>query len=236
MTIARSTLRLLSTVLAMSGWRLEHLRFPWVLGGAASFLLAHAVASRGDPRLTMAYFVATAAFYYGGNAVILGSRIGRSWVARLGEEPAFRRYETVLALMFMNQGLGLGAMASSGGPALPLSAGSALVLGLSLGAVGLVVKVWATSLLGVDVYYYKDLFLGRPVSSFVVRGPYRVFANPMYGVGQLHAYGYAIVCRSWSGLVAAALCQALTYLFYFAVERPFVLRMTQADAPRVSTS
>jgi protein-S-isoprenylcysteine O-methyltransferase Ste14 len=205
----------------MSGWRIEHLRVPWVLGGAASLLVGHLVLSRADPALSLAYFVATAAFYYGGNTAILGSRIARTWVARLGEQEAFRRYEALLALMFVNQGLGLGAMASIG-PSLPIAREAALALGLSLAAVGLVIKVWATMLLGVDVYYYKDLFLRRPLSGFVVRGPYRVFANPMYGVGQLHAYGYAIVHRSWSGFVAAALCQALTYLFYFAVERPFV--------------
>ena len=46
--------------------------------------------------------------------------------------------------------------------------------------------------------------------------------------GKLHAYAFAIVSRSWWGLVAAALCQLLTYVFYFAVERAFVLQTVQA--------
>jgi hypothetical protein len=46
----------------------------------------------------------------------------------------------------------------------------------------------------------------------------------MYGIGQLHSYGLALMARSLSGLVAAALCHAALYGFHFLVERPFVAR------------
>jgi Phospholipid methyltransferase len=213
-------------MLAMSGWRIERLRPAWVMGGLASIALARVVTHRSDAAL--AYFALSVVFYYGGNALVLWSGLGRAWVARLGEERAFRVYEMLLAMMFLNQGLGLGAATASGEGSLPISAPLALAVGLPLAAIGLLVKVWATEVLGVDVYYYKDLFLGRPVSAFAARGPYRVLANPMYGVGQLHAYGYALAYRSTSGLLAAALCHGLIYAFYFAVERPFVLRIHAA--------
>jgi protein-S-isoprenylcysteine O-methyltransferase Ste14 len=214
---------LASTVLAMSGWRVERLTPLWVVAGGGSLALARLVMSH--PRLSAIYFAATVAFYYGGNTVILGASTARRWIARHGEEAAFRRYETILGLMFVNQGLGLGAMASLSAYALPIPEHLALAAGIALAAIGLVVKVWATAVLGVDVYYYKDLFLGRPVSQFVARGPYRFLSNPMYGIGQLHAYGYAIAMRSSSGLLAAALCHALIYVFYFAVEKRFVARV-----------
>ena len=136
--------------------------------------------------------------------------------------------EAILGLMFINQGLGMacvGALALGPGWLLP---GSSLLLwsiGGALCAVGLTVKVWATLVAGVDVYYYRDMFLRRPVSKFVVSGPYRVLRNPMYGVGQLHAYGIAILMsRSWNGLMAAAVCHALIYVFYFRAELPFIRR------------
>lgn len=59
----------------------------------------------------------------------------------------------------------------------------------------------------------------------MVSGPYRVLRNPMYGVGQLHAYGIAILMsRSWNGLMAAAVCHAPIYVFYFRAELPFIRR------------
>jgi hypothetical protein len=104
-------------------------------------------------------------------------------------------------------------------------------------AIGIIVKVWATVVVGVDVYYYRDMFLGRPVSPFVGGGPYRFFRNPMYGVGQLHAYGVAILMsRSWSGVFAAALCHSLIYVFYFTAELPFIRRAYFAGAVSSSSA
>jgi protein-S-isoprenylcysteine O-methyltransferase Ste14 len=172
------------------------------------------------------FYVCTLAFYYAGNSFILASDIPARLVRRFGEDRAFRAYETVLALMFINQGLGVGCVG-----ALDLGARwtlpptpSIYALGALLFAVGLLVKVWSTAVVGVDVYYYRDMFLGRPVSEFTSSGPYRVLDNPMYGVGQLHAYGYAILNRSIAGVLATLACHCLIYAFYFAVERPFIRR------------
>ena len=221
-------LKFATTLSAMVGFRLDHLHPTWIALGASSLLLARAVEVRGEPSLTLAYFFATLVFYYGGNAAMLGTRIRERWIARFGEQRAFRQYETVVALMFLNQGLGIGCVASLDGMVgakFPVPHLYAIVLGAGLAGVGVLVKVWSTMILGVDVYYYKDLFLGRPVGEFVKRGPYRVLANPMYGVGHLHSYGWALCSGSVTALAAALLTQASVYLFYFAVERPFVRRV-----------
>ena len=90
--------------------------------------------------------------------------------------------------------------------------------------VGCVTKLWAASAVSVDIYYWKDMFLGRKVCDFVVTGPYQYLGNPMYGVGQLQAYAVAIWFGSPAGLAIAVINQCCVFLFYFAAEKPFIQR------------
>jgi protein-S-isoprenylcysteine O-methyltransferase Ste14 len=216
--------RLGLTFLAMIGWRLEDLTPLWVIGGATSVFVAHALIARGDWRLTVPYFVFTLLLYYGGNSLILASALPE-WVARrFGERRAWRTYESLLGVMFLNQGLGVGCMTALSLPGVNLLDGVPWLraLGALLFVAGVAVKAWATWLVGADAFYYRDLFLRRPRGTLVRRGPYRFLRNPMYGVGQLQGYGYALVAASPMGLIAAGIGQLLIYVFFFAVERPFV--------------
>jgi protein-S-isoprenylcysteine O-methyltransferase Ste14 len=217
-------MRLVSTVFAMAGWRLEHLNAVWVAGSVASVSLAHVLITRADWRLTLPYFFLTLIFYYGGNAAILRSNLPNLAIARVGEERAFRAYETLAGLMFLNQGLGGGCMAALhvSGWEQAVPAPFVFAAGAALFVVGLVVKLWATLTVGVDVYYFRDMFLGRPLAAACDGGPYRFLRNPMYSVGQLQGYGYALLYGSLPGFVAAAAGHALIYAFYAVAERPFV--------------
>ncbi len=220
----RQATRLVSTVFAMAGWRLEHLNAVWVSGSVASVFLAHVLITRADWRLTLPYFFFTLIFYYGGNAALLTSNLPARVIARLGEKRAFRAYETLAGLMFLNQGLGVGCMAALHVPRWEEVVPPPLVLGagLALFATGLVVKLWATLTVGVDVYFFRDMFLGRPLPAACDGGPYRFLRNPMYSVGQLQGYGYALLYGSLPGVVAAAAGHLLIYAFYIVAERPFV--------------
>lgn len=226
MWLARAK-RLVLTLLAMMGWRIEHLNLAWLAGGLASLALAQGLMKLADERLIVAYFLATLVFYYGGNWILLVSRFPARTIARLGEERAFRLYETILGLMFLNQGLGVGAMATLHWPRYEglTPAPVLLAAGIALFAVGALVKLWATLTVGVDAYYFRDMFLGRPLAPESVGGPYRFIRNPMYSVGQLQGYGYALLYASLPGVLAAAAGQALIYVFFFAAERPFLKRV-----------
>jgi protein-S-isoprenylcysteine O-methyltransferase Ste14 len=219
--------RMVSTVFAMAGWRLEHLNAVWVVGSVASVYLSHVLISRADWRFTVPYFLSTLVFYYGGNALILRSEIPGRVIARLGEGRAFRVYETLAGLMFLNQGLGVGCMAALHVPLVEdvVPAPAFLAAGAALFAVGLVFKLWATLTVGVDVYFFRDMFLGRPLAPACEGGPYRFLRNPMYSVGQLQGYGYALLFGSLPGVVAAAAGHLLIYAFYAVAERPFVRSM-----------
>lgn len=234
-------LRALSAVFAMAGWRPEHLNAVWVAGSVASVYLAHVLVGLADVRFTIPYFLFTLAFYYGGNAAVLRSNLPARAIARLGEEGAFKAYETLAGLMFLNQGLGVGCMAALHAPEIEMAVPAPLVLaaGILLFAMGLLVKLWATLTVGVDVYYFRDMFLGRPLAPAADRGPYRFLRNPMYSVGQLQGYGYALLFGSFPGIVAAGAGHLLIYAFYMFAERPFVRRIygtrqAYSENPRLS--
>jgi protein-S-isoprenylcysteine O-methyltransferase Ste14 len=220
----RWVLKVVSTIFAMAGWRLEHLNAVWVAGSVASVALSHVLIARADWRLTVPYFLFTLLFYYGGNALILRSDLPNRAIAHFGEERAFRAYETLAGLMFLNQGLGVGCMAALHVPGLEQAVPGPLFLaaGVALFVVGLLVKLWATLTVGVDVYFFRDMFLGRPLAPACDGGPYRFMRNPMYSVGQLQGYGYALLFGSLPGVLAAATGHVLIYAFYLAAERPFV--------------
>lgn len=233
-SLDRQILHVTYTFLSMIGWRLDHLNVPWVIGGALSLAVGgYLIYFEESPTYKLVFFVFSLLFYYGGNSWILASKIPQKAIQRYGEDRAFRQYETVLAIMFINQGLGVGVMTSlTMGDSLTLPISEALAHGLGGGffAVGLVVKVWATVVLSIDIYYYRDMFLNRRVCDFVSSGPYKVFSNPMYGIGQIHGYGAAIWSRSLGGLIAIAICHVLIYVFYYSVERPFVRRVYLSGA------
>ena len=93
--------------------------------------------------------------------------------------------------------------------------------------VGLVSKLWSAVLVSVDIYYYRDMFLEKKIVPFQTRGIYRLFKNPMYGIGHLHAYSIAISYSSLFGLVAAAFNQIAIFVFYFVHEKPFIKQLYQ---------
>jgi protein-S-isoprenylcysteine O-methyltransferase Ste14 len=99
------------------------------------------------------------------------------------------------------------------------------VTAISLFTIGSVTKLWAAHVVTVDIYYWKDMFVGHKISEFVGSGPYRWLKNPMYGVGQLPAYAVALWYGSLWGLVAAIMNQGLIFLFFYMVEKPFMRRV-----------
>jgi protein-S-isoprenylcysteine O-methyltransferase Ste14 len=167
--------------------------------------------------------------YYTGLVAVLGSRLRLLMIEKLGEERAYQLWQMSLGIIFLNQGLCQAAIIKVFGfsfhfylpPQLILFSGGFLIL------TGTTLKIWATYLVGLDIYYYKDLFLNRITRTvesepYVKSGPYKFFSNPMYGVGNLQAYGAAIWYLSWPGLVIAVVFQISIYVFYYLIERPFI--------------
>ena len=146
---------------------------------------------------------------------------------RLGRNKAWTDNESVLGVVYFNQGWCVVIFLEhyTNNLDLPLPHLLIFLVGAITFLISTVAKVWATLLVGMDVYYYRDLFLDEAGDGgLVTTGPYSIFSNPMYGVGNLSVYGAAIEAGSLEGLLVAILFQGSIYLFYGIVELPFIRR------------
>lgn len=215
--------KVIALVSAMSGLRLDtgFLLLIWIplLGG--SVYLA-SLAEQHQYILEFAF--CCWAFYYIGISLILGTRIKHLMIATIGERKALQVYDLICGIMFFNIGLGISvaALYTDGAFELPPVLKWSLVTGLSI--VGFGTKFWATWTVGVNTYYFRDLFLQRAHGDFQATGPYKWLSSPMYGVGNLHGYCPALLTGSLHGLVFALLCHLGIFAFYFLVEAPFIKR------------
>jgi hypothetical protein len=90
--------------------------------------------------------------------------------------------------------------------------------------VGLGVKIAATHATGLDTYFYRDMFSGQPGPTFVTTGIYKWLDNGMYGWGNLQLYASGVMKHSAIGLLVGGLCHTTIWVFYFVLEKPFVVR------------
>jgi protein-S-isoprenylcysteine O-methyltransferase Ste14 len=199
--------------------------------GGATLLLALSPWRAGLPVALLAFaggFAVRYAFLFlsfghGG----IAERLKRS----LGLESGFAAYEALTALQFFARGITFSwLLEATRLPIAPLGSDWSAPLhaaGLLVAAAGMSMNIWATLVVGIPTYFYRDLFLGAegPRTVFKVEGPYRWLRNPMYGFGQLAAYGIALSALSPICLLATALNQAAMYLFNWYVEQPHVRLM-----------
>jgi len=116
--------------------------------------------------------------------------------------------------------------ATAGSLDLSETATPVLLFSLALFAVSFSVKLWATILLGVDGFFYRDMFLEtRRDGGAMVEGPYAYFSDPIYSVGYCPVYAGALAAHSAAGLAAGFALHLGIFAFNLLVERPFVRRV-----------
>ena len=182
-----------------------------------------------NSNLAIVYFILSEIFYLGFISLVLSENGLRHWFIRRlgGENMGYQAYETALGFLFFHNGVSIGYIASSTPDTLFHLTHSGLLFFIIpiLIVIGFTIKIWAAKVVTIDIYYWKDMFLGRKICEFVVTGPYKYFSNPMYGIGQLPAYASAIWYGSKYGLIAAFVNQFLIFTFYFLVEKKFIKRV-----------
>ncbi len=179
-------------------------------------------------KIAVIYFVISLAFYIGFITLVLRKKGYRLWlIKKYGAEKGFLIYEAILGFIFFNCGSALGyvAVSTSGVLFNYINKELLTVIAIILFVIGVTVKLWAAKVVSIDIYYWKDMFLGKKICKFVVSGPYKYLSNPMYGAGQLQIYGTALFYGSIPGLIAAVLYQSSVFSFHFAVEKPFIDRI-----------
>lgn len=145
-----------------------------------------------------------------------------------GEYTGFEIYRIITAMLFFLSASGFSLLIYKSKFALPLYNQYNwlfVILGTIAIVVGITINVWSTLLIGVDVYYYKDLFLGKVEGEFKKAGPYAVLANPMYSLGQANGYGSALIYGSIVGIVFILLNQIMMYIFYLTIEKPHIKKV-----------
>jgi len=95
-----------------------------------------------------------------------------------------------------------------------------LATGVLLVFLGVSIKLWAAARLGAAAYYWHNFFVPGDLVAPDPPGPYRFLKNPMYTLGYLHAYGFALATDSGLGLIAAVFDQAAILAFHHWVEKP----------------
>jgi protein-S-isoprenylcysteine O-methyltransferase Ste14 len=220
------------TILAMNGIMKGRMH----IGRIILLIISYIFTSFALPRLNfpyfgISYFIATTVIYMFFIYFVLGpngEKLRKRWIAKMGEERAFLQFETILVILFLHNATSSIFISSSNPGSMMVEnnvyATVLLIFSAVLYVFSNTVAVWATAILGVPLYFWKDMFLGKKVSDFVVSGPYKYFKNPMYNIGRLQFYAIAIYYHSWQGFVAAAIGQFLLLLFYQTVEKKFIQR------------
>jgi protein-S-isoprenylcysteine O-methyltransferase Ste14 len=182
--------------------------------------------------LAIIYFIISEILYLSFITIVLSENGLRHWFIRKwgNENEGYLAYEGILGFLFFQNAASIGYIASSTPgslfPSFPEEL--LLILVIILFVAGFIIKISAAKAVSIEIYYWKDMFLGKKISDFVVSGPYKYFNNPMYGIGQLQAYAIAIWYGSAYGLMAAFLNQFLIFLFYYMVEKKFIRRVYQS--------
>jgi protein-S-isoprenylcysteine O-methyltransferase Ste14 len=220
--------KLVYTILSISGFvpdRMTIIRAIFMVGSVlvTIFLLPNYM----HVNYAIIYFAFSTLAYIVFIFLVLSERgLRLNLIRKFGEEKAYLFYEGFLAFAFFHNGASLSFISQS-------SAGSGLTnppvllmttIAAVLFLIGIIIKIWSAYVVGIPIYYWKDMFVGRKISDFVVTGPYKYISNPMYGIGQVQVYAIALYYNSVYGLIFGAINQMLVFLFYFVAEKPFIYR------------
>ncbi len=184
--------------------------------------------------LTLGYHLASRLAY----VLYIGIALGRQdqtglFTRRYGTEGGFRRFRRVAATVMHNDAVSFILLCVATRNTLVLDLPRSLVVGLGvlLVLVGLATKLWAATTLRGGAYYWRNFFVREDPVVVAASGPYRWLRNPMYTVGYLQTYGFALATGSLFGLLAALFDQAAILLFYRWVEKPHFERSLDTGAP-----
>jgi protein-S-isoprenylcysteine O-methyltransferase Ste14 len=181
--------------------------------------------------LAILYFILSEVFYLSFITIVLSKNGLRHWFIRRwgNENEGYFAYEAILGFLFFHNGVSIGYIASSSQGSLFhfIPKDFLFIIVAIMFITGFIIKIWAAKVVKIEIYYWKDMFLGKKIFDFVVAGPYKYFDNPMYGIGQLQAYAIAMWYGSKYGLIAAFLNQFLIFLFFYLVEKKFIKRVYQ---------
>src|SRR6478609_11230648 len=186
-------------------------------------------------KLGLTYWVMSMVLHY---TVLVGTFVKGGfkefWLrTSITKEAAYLKFEAWLSFAFFHNGLAFSYLYFTSMNEQNFSFISTfwiIALGVAFQVVGFIIKFLASWQIGVEIYYYKDMFIEEKVIDFESDGIFKYMSNPLYGWGQLNGYGAALYAFSWYGIVALLINQLCIYCFYYTIEKPFVKRFYAAFA------
>lgn len=218
-------------LISISGYVVKHKTIPRTI--AILFSLAFSIyLVKYQPhnyKLAICYFILIETVYISFITLVLSENGFRHWFIKMAgnEHEGYLVFEAILGLIFFHNASSIGYITSSTPGNLLGFLPKSFIFAISaiLQIFGFSMKIWAAKAVSIDIYYWKDMFLGKKITDFAETGPYKYFNNPMYGVGQLTGYALAIYYGSRYGLTAVILNQILLFSFFYAVETKFIKRV-----------
>lgn len=221
-------------LISMAGYVPKNATISRTIAMASSLVFALYVGhyQPNNTKLSVSYFLISEVLYLSFLSIVLSKNGLRHWFVKKWGNEGYLIYEAILGFLFFHNAISIGYIASSSSETLFhfIHKDFLSVFVLIIFISGFTIKIFAAKAVTIEIYYLKDMFLGKKISEFVVSGPYKYFSNPMYGIGQLQAYAIAIWYGSIYGLIAAFLNQILIFSFYYLVEKKFIKRVYQKNA------
>ena len=221
--------RSLALLLGTAGIVLPNMTPARWLSIALSSIVVYFLFQHPSLELGLTYWFLSMVFHY---TVLFGTFVKGGfkeyWLRNSStKEEAHLKFEACLSLAFFHNGLAFSYLYyTSLNPEGFAFAPSIwiLIIGVIFQAIRFVIKFMATWQIGLNIYYYKDMFIEEKVIDFEEKGIFKIMSNPLYCWGQLNGYGAALYAFSWYGILAVLINQVCFYLFYYTIEKPFVRR------------
>lgn len=174
-------------------------------------------------------------FYFFYLFVIFSPSIGIRdfFISKLGEDKSFLLHQFFLSILFFNQALSIAVLPIQEAKGISITPfisdaerWNVYLQNFQIAAAGIiifvskVIKLLATVQLGIDGYYWKDLFLRKRTTHFQSGGIYKYFKNPMYGIGNISIYGLALLYGSPLIFMIGIFYHFGLYIFYRFIEKP----------------
>lgn len=233
LNIIKETNILITVLISISGFVIKHTTIPRIIAIFLSFVFFIYLVNYQpyNYKLAVFYFLLIETFYMCFITLVLSKDGYRHWfIKKWGNEyEGYLAYEATLGFIFFHNAVSIGYIISSTSGSFPnfMQKELLLIIAAIIFIFGFSIKIWAARVVSIDIYYWKDMFLGKKICDFVKTGPYKYFKNPMYGIGQLQAYALAIWYGSKYGLIAVLLNQLIVFTFFYIVENRFIKRVYQ---------
>jgi hypothetical protein len=169
--------RIIKIILAMSGILIDKitaLRITLLALIVAGYLLHHFLFNIFSTIHALIYFL----FFFVTRYIFLFSSfskhgVSQKLISKFGEKKGYDIYQFITALMFffVAASYSLLVTKSAGYFILFIDESTLIGFGFIVFTIGMIVNVWSTLVVGIDIYYYKDLFLGRPTTEFKKKVP-----------------------------------------------------------------